>query len=91
MYFAGLQEIIDSLFAADFEALGVVNDDGFIVFSFDGYPGVFLNDDAVSLNVRQKVTGDMSDYSNYDSASADGSEETIDGGSEDGVRMSETS
>ena len=91
MYFAGLQEIIDSLFAADFEALGVVNDDGFIVFSFDGYPGVFLNDDAVSLNVRQKVTGDMSDYSNFDSASADGSEETIDGGSEDGVRMSETS
>ncbi len=91
MYFAGLQEIIDSLFAADFEALGVVNDDGFIVFSFDGYPGVFLNDDAVSLNVRQKVTGDMSDYSDFDSASADGSEETIDGGSEDGVRMSETS
>lgn len=91
MYFAGLQEIIDSLFAADFESLGVVNDDGFIVFSFDGYPGVFLNDDAVSLNVRQKVTGDMSDYSDFDSASADGSEETIDGGSEDGVRMSETS
>lgn len=92
MYFAGLQEIVDSLFDADFEALGVVNDEGFIVFSFDGYPGVFLSEDGTGINVRQKVTGDMADYSDFDSATAYGGEEMIGSNSnEDGVRLSDTS
>jgi len=93
MYFAGLQEIVDGLFEGDFASLGVVNDDGYIVFSFDGYPGVFLGEDGTSLNLRQRVTGDMSDYSDFDSSAADGGGETVDGGrsNEDGVRMSDTS
>ena len=92
-YFAGLQEIVDGLFEGDFASLGVVNDDGYIVFSFDGYPGVFLGEDGTSLNLRQRVTGDMSDYSDFDSSAADGGGETVDGGrsNEDGVRMSDTS
>ena len=92
MYFAGLQEIVDGLFSGDFESLGVVNDDGYIVFSFDGYPGVFLAEDGTSLNVRQRVTGDMANYSDFDSTSGNGGEELTTGnvGSEDGVRTGDT-
>jgi len=92
MYFAGLQQIIDELFAGSFESLGVVNDDGFIVFSFEDYPGVFMGSDGTSINVRQKITSDMSDYSDFDSAAADSGEETTDSRfNEDGVRMSDIS
>ncbi|MCR5592560.1 MAG: hypothetical protein K6F79_02255 [Saccharofermentans sp.] len=91
-YFAGLQEVVDGLFAGDFESLGVVNDDGFIVFPFDDYPGVFLSEDGSQLNLRQRITGDMTDYSDFDSASVDGGEEmavTVDG-NEDGVRTGDS-
>jgi major membrane immunogen (membrane-anchored lipoprotein) len=93
MYFAGLQEIIDGLFDGDFESLGITNDDGFIVFSFDGYPGAFLGPDGVTMNVRQRITGDMENYSDFDSASADGGEGVIgdNRSSEDGVRTGDTS
>lgn len=93
MYFAGLQEVVDGLFDGDFESLGVVNDDGYIVFSFDGYPGAFMASDGTSMNVRQRITGDMADYSDFDSAAADGGEDVVGGtrNSEDGVRSSDTS
>ncbi|MCR5200467.1 MAG: hypothetical protein K6C38_05030 [Saccharofermentans sp.] len=91
MYLAGLQEIVDGLFEGDFESLGVVNDDGYIVFSFDGYPGAFMAPDGTQMNVRQRITGDMADYSDFDSASADGGEDLVGGvpNNEDGVRTSE--
>ena len=93
MYFAGLQEITDSLFAADFESLGIVNDEGFIVFSFEDYPGVFVTEDGTGVNVRQKVTGDMTDYTSPSAVglyryNEEGSSVT---GSEDGVREDATS
>ena len=93
MYFAGLREVVDELFTADFESLGIVNDEGYIVFSFDGYPGVFLAADGTNMNVRQRITGDMGNYSDFDSTAADGGEQVIGGSrsSEDGVRMSDTS
>ncbi len=92
MYNAGLQQIVDDLFAASFETLGVVNDDGFIVFSFEDYPGVFLGEDGIQLNVRQKITGDMTDYSDFDSSEADGGEDFADNiSAEDGVRTGDTS
>ncbi len=91
MYLAGLQEIVDGLFEGDFESLGVVNDDGYIVFSFDGYPGAFMAPDGSQMNVRQRITGDMADYSDFDSSSADGGEDLVGGvrNNEDGVRSSE--
>lgn len=90
-YFEGMAQVVDGLFDGDFESLGVVNDDGFIVFSFDGYPSVFLSEGGTAINLRQKVTGDMSNYSDFDSASADGGEEMTDSRSnEDGVRMGDT-
>ena len=93
MYFAGMREIVDGLFEGDFESLGVVNDDGFVVFSFDGYPGVFALPDGSQMNVRQKITGDMADYSDFDSTAADGGERVSadNRGNEDGVRNGETS
>lgn len=93
MYIAGLQEIVDGLFDGDFESLGVVNDDGFIVFSFDGYPGAFMGPDGSQMNVRQRITGDMADYSDFDSASADAGEELTGDyrGNEDGVRTGDIS
>jgi major membrane immunogen (membrane-anchored lipoprotein) len=90
-YFEGMAQVVDGLFDGDFESLGVVNDDGFIVFSFDGYPSVFLSEGGAAINLRQKVTGDMSNYSDFDSATADGGEEMTDSRSnEDGVRMGDT-
>ena len=92
MYFAALREIIDDLFEGDFESLGVVNDDEFIVFTFDGYPGVFALPDGSQMNVRQKITGDMSDYSDFDSTAADGGEQMSSDsrGSEDGIRTGDS-
>ncbi|MBP5180002.1 MAG: hypothetical protein J6127_01790 [Clostridiales bacterium] len=91
-YFAGLQEVVEGLFEGDFESLGVVNDDGFIVFSFDDYPSVFLNPEGGYLNLRQRVTGDMTDYSDFDSSSVEGGEELAVTaiGSEDGVRTGDS-
>lgn len=92
MYFAGMREIVDNLFEGDFESLGVVNDDGFIVFTFDGYPGVFALPDGGQMNVRQKITGDLADYSDFDSTAADGGEQmtTTDRGNEDGIRTEDS-
>jgi hypothetical protein len=72
--------------------LGVVNDDEFIVFTFDGYPGVFALPDGSQMNVRQKITGDMSDYSDFDSTAADGGEQMSSDsrGSEDGIRTGDS-
>ena len=92
MYFAGMREIVDNLFEGDFESLGVVNDDGFIVFTFDGYPGVFALPDGGQMNVRQKITGDLADYSDFDSTAADGGEQmtTTGRGNEDGIRTEDS-
>ena len=92
MYFAGMREIVDNLFEGDFESLGVVNDDGFIVFTFDGYPGVFALPDGGQMNVRQKITGDLADYSDFDSTTADGGEQmtTTGRGNEDGIRTEDS-
>ncbi|MBQ7274650.1 MAG: hypothetical protein IJR15_04250 [Clostridiales bacterium] len=92
MYFAGMREIVDNLFEGDFESLGVMNDDGFIVFTFDGYPGVFALPDGGQMNVRQKITGDLADYSDFDSTAADGGEQmtTTDRGNEDGIRTEDS-
>lgn len=92
MYFAGMREIVDNLFEGDLESLGVVNDDGFIVFTFDGYPGVFALPDGGQMNVRQKITGDLADYSDFDSTAADGGEQmtTTDRGNEDGIRTEDS-
>lgn len=92
MYFAGMREIVDNLFQGDFESLGVVNDDGFIVFTFDGYPGVFALPDGGQMNVRQKITGDLTDYSDFDSTAADGGEQmtTTGRGNEDGIRTEDS-
>ncbi len=93
MYIAGLQEVVDGLFDGDFESLGVMNDDGFVVFSFDGYPGAFMGPDGTQMNVRQRITGDMADYSDFDSASADAGEELTGEfrSNEDGVRTGDIS
>jgi len=89
-YFDGLSSIIEDLLNNTPETLGIVNDDGYIVFSFSGYPSVFLSDNGTStINVRQRVTGDMTNYSDFESGVQDDSEESLTVGNEDGVRLDE--
>ena len=91
-YFESLEQILGELFAGDFDSLGLVNDEGYIVFDFDEYPGVFLGEGGERINVRQKITGDMTDYSGFgaDPAAASRDESGTSEG-EDGVRRSDFS
>ena len=64
--FQDLIIIIFELTGTDPEAAGLINDEGYVVFSFDDYPSVFEQLDEEgnvigSLNVRQKTTEDLSD------------------------------
>ena len=61
-YINDLKEIIKGIFGSDPETLGVINDEGFVVFSFEDYPNLFAELDAAGnvineLNVREKATG----------------------------------
>ncbi len=91
-YFSGLSSIIEELLGSEPSNLGIINDDGQIVFSFTGYPSVFLSPDegVGSLNVRQRVTGDMTNYSDFESAAPDESDESFTVGNEDGVRLEDS-
>ncbi len=65
-YIEDLKNIIFELTGTDPEAAGLINDEGYVVFSFDDYPSVFEQLDEEgnvigSLNVRQKTTEDLSD------------------------------
>lgn len=86
-YYDGFSSIIEGLLNNEPSSLGIINDDGNIVFSFSGYPSVFLSEDGATLNVRQKVTGDLSDYSDFDSTIQDDSSEFAGSNNEDGVRF----
>lgn len=91
-YFDGLSSIIEELLGSEPATLGIINDDGHIVFSFTGYPSVFLapEEEMGSLNVRQRVTGDYNNYSDFESAASDNSNESFVVGNEDGVRLEDS-
>jgi len=95
-YFEGLAQVIENLFSGTPGDLGIVNDDGFIVYSFEDYPSLFVGEDAesgtaVNMNLRQKVTGDMTDYSPEDDEENVGDEQGESNISEDGIRSESSS
>ncbi|MCQ2516440.1 MAG: hypothetical protein MJ094_06205 [Saccharofermentans sp.] len=90
-YYGGLSSIIEELLNNDPATLGIINDEGNIVFSFTGYPSVFLSPEegVGSINVRQRVTGDMTNYSDFESGIQEVDDESFVVGNEDGVRFEE--
>ena len=65
-YIEDLKGIIQGVLGSDPETLGIINDEGFVVFSFEDYPNLFAELDAAgnvisNLNVREKATGTTDD------------------------------
>jgi major membrane immunogen (membrane-anchored lipoprotein) len=61
-YTEDLKSIVQGIFGSDPETLGLINDEGFVAFSFEDYPNLFAElDDSGNaigtLNVRQKING----------------------------------
>lgn len=98
-YYKALDEILEGILGADAETLGVLNEDGFVVFSFKDYPEVYTvygaedsnGDREITgyLNVRQIVTGaegsdEQTDPEIPTPTPAENSDSSPDG-SEDGV------
>ncbi len=56
-YYKALDEILEGILGADAETLGVLNEDGFVVFSFKDYPEVYTVYGAEDNNGDREITG----------------------------------
>lgn len=75
-YYNGMDRVFEGLFGGDAESLGLVNDDGFVVYSFDDYPDYFkVYDNAGNVTGELNIREFIEYYGNSGTPSGNGGEE----------------